>query len=76
MCGRFTLRRSFEKMAAYFHAHGVATWSPRYYVAPAQLIPAVAQPKPGERLWAEFQWGLVPHWAKDPKVSFSNINAR
>jgi putative SOS response-associated peptidase YedK len=23
-----------------------------------------------------FSVGLVPHWAKDPKVSFSNINAR
>ncbi len=23
-----------------------------------------------------FQWGLVPHWAKDPKVGYKMINAR
>jgi putative SOS response-associated peptidase YedK len=76
MCGRFTLRKSVKEMAAFFQAHGTPTWSPRYNVAPAQLVPAVVQPAPGERLWAAFKWGLVPHRSKDPKVSFSNITAR
>jgi putative SOS response-associated peptidase YedK len=33
MCGRFTLRKSVEVMAAYFKAHGIPTWSARYNIA-------------------------------------------
>ncbi len=38
MCGRFTLRKSAEEMAAYFQAHGIPAWSPRYNIAPAQQV--------------------------------------
>jgi putative SOS response-associated peptidase YedK len=76
MCGRYTLRRAAEEMMAWFRAHRIRTFPRRYNITPAQEVSAVVQPKPGERLWAAFRWGLVPHWSKDPKVSFSNINAR
>jgi putative SOS response-associated peptidase YedK len=60
MCGRFTLRKSYEIMAAYFKAHGIRAWSPRFNIAPAQQVPAVAQDENGERRWESFRWGLVP----------------
>jgi putative SOS response-associated peptidase YedK len=60
LCGRFTLRKSADVMAAYFAAAGIPTFKPRFNVAPAQLVPAVVQPTPGDRLWTAFRWGLVP----------------
>jgi putative SOS response-associated peptidase YedK len=76
MCGRFTLRKSAEVMAAYFNAHDIPTWSPRYKIAPTQDVLTLFQDEQGDRQWALRQWGLVPGWSKEPKVSFSNINAR
>ena len=32
--------------------------------------------KAGERSLDLLRWGLVPFWAKDLKVGFSNINAK
>jgi putative SOS response-associated peptidase YedK len=76
MCGRFTLRRSFEYIAAYFKAHGVRAWSPRYNIAPTQDVLCVVPDAAGDRQWATFRWGLVPSWLIDSNVTFSNINAR
>jgi len=33
-------------------------------------------PRAGERSLDVMRWGLVPFWAKDIKVGFSNINAK
>jgi putative SOS response-associated peptidase YedK len=30
----------------------------------------------GERELTVMRWGLVPHWSKDGKASFSTINAK
>jgi putative SOS response-associated peptidase YedK len=76
MCGRFTLRKSAEELAAYFHTHGIPTWSRRYNIAPEQHVLTLFEGEHGEREWALRRWGLVPSWSKEPKVSFSNINAR
>ena len=32
--------------------------------------------KAGQRSLDMLRWGLIPHWAKDIKVGFSNINAK
>jgi hypothetical protein len=76
MCGRFTLRKSAEEMAAYFHTHGIPTWARRYNIAPEQHVLTLFESVHGEREWVLRRWGLVPSWSKEPKVSFSNINAR
>jgi putative SOS response-associated peptidase YedK len=75
MCGRYTLRKAADEMMAWFRANGIPTYPRRYNIAPEQNVPAVVQPTPGERRWAEFKWGIVPHWSKNPNVSLSNINA-
>ena len=48
--------------------------TPRYNVAPSQAIAVV--PNNGENSVEFFQWGLIPSWAKDPKIGNRMINAR
>ncbi len=48
---------------------------PRYNIAPTQEVLAVRND--GDRNRAEMMcWGLVPSWAKDPKIGNRMINAR
>jgi putative SOS response-associated peptidase YedK len=50
-----------------------ASWN----VAPTDPLPVVRyDAKAGERSLDVMRWGLVPFWAKDLKVGFSNINAK
>lgn len=64
-------------------------WQPRYNIAPSQLSPVVVTDIPGVptddpgkhsgtpgRRLVVMKWGLVPSWAKEPRTSFSTINAR
>ena len=46
-------------------------------MAPTDPVPVVRyDTKAGERSLDLMRWGLVPFWAKDIKVGFSNINAK
>ena len=48
--------------------------SPRYNITPSQRVAVVANN--GDRNVEFFQWGLIPSWAKDPKIGNRMINAR
>lgn len=76
MCGRFTLTVSPEQLAAAFHleAPPPADLTPRYNIAPTQMVAAVPNAAPRHVEW--YRWGLVPAWAKDPAIGSSLINAR
>jgi putative SOS response-associated peptidase YedK len=51
--------------------------APSWNVAPTDPLPVVRyDAKAGERSLDVMRWGLVPFWAKDLKVGFSNINAK
>jgi putative SOS response-associated peptidase YedK len=51
--------------------------APSWNVAPTDPLPVVHyDAKAGERSLDVMRWGLVPFWAKDIKVGFSNINAK
>jgi putative SOS response-associated peptidase YedK len=81
MCGRYTLRTPLTVLAQRFlfdlgDLPSDLTLKPRYNVAPTQTVAAVRQRADGRRELALFQWGLVPSWAKDIKLSASMINAR
>ena len=41
--------------------------SPRYNIAPSQKVAAV-RVETGARHLAMLRWGLIPHWADDPKI--------
>jgi putative SOS response-associated peptidase YedK len=47
----------------------------RYNIAPTQPVAVIAN-QDGPRRIELFQWGLIPSWAKDPKIGNSLINAR
>ena len=79
MCGRFARRSTQELLADWF---GVALeempwFAPSFNIAPQSFQPVVRLDRDaGKRGFALLRWGLVPHWAKDAKLSFSTINAR
>ena len=76
MCGRFAFYSPAEAVAALFGAHGSANLKPRYNIAPTQFIAGIREDQDGNRELAEFRWGLVPFWAKDPSIGNRMINAR
>jgi putative SOS response-associated peptidase YedK len=78
MCGRFVSTTPAAVLAERFHVAEVRTdeLGERYNVAPTDPVYAVAESKDGIRRLGTFKWGLVPFWAKDPKVGSRMINAR
>lgn len=75
MCGRFTITASAVALKETFPLFDLPDYVPRYNVAPTQKVPAIVQRGDGPQ--ATFlRWGLVPHWADDPKVGYRMINAR
>jgi putative SOS response-associated peptidase YedK len=75
MCGRFTLTANTKKLAEAFAGFEIpADMTPRYNIAPSQPVAVIANN--GQNKVEFFQWGLIPSWAKDPKIGNRMINAR
>lgn len=76
MCGRFVSASPPDEIARYFDAEAPdVDLEASYNVAPTNDIYAVTEDG-GIRRVEAFHWGLVPSWAKDPKISAKMINAR
>ena len=77
MCGRFTLRTPAATLAEFFQLARIPTWMPRYNIAPSQPVATVVQtPQHSERTFQLYRWGLIPSWAKDPRMGDRMINAQ
>jgi putative SOS response-associated peptidase YedK len=82
MCGRFTLRASAKDIADLFQLEIQLDLLPRFNIAPTQDVLAIRAsgfsdgPNTNSREAVKLRWGLVPSWAKDPKIGNSLINAR
>jgi putative SOS response-associated peptidase YedK len=77
MCGRFTLTTTPEEVARHFGLDEIPALSPRFNIAPGQAIATIARDSEGARpALALRRWGLIPAWAKDPKIGNRMINAR
>jgi len=78
MCGRFAVVLPADSIVALLRALGPApNWPPSWNVAPTQNAPVVRlHPQTRERRLDLLRWGLVPHWAKDPKAVRMTTNAR
>ena len=78
MCGRFTSLLSPELITAIRELFGVPvpdSVEPRYNIAPSQQVWVVRQEGDHNR-FDLMKWGLIPSWAKDPKIGSKMINAR
>ncbi|HEY3143080.1 MAG TPA: SOS response-associated peptidase [Acidimicrobiales bacterium] len=77
MCGRFVSASPPDEIARYFDVDETALpeLEVNYNVAPTNDVYAVAIDGGIKRVEA-FHWGLVPSWAKDPKIGSKMINAR
>ena len=51
-----------------------AEFSSNRNISPGQFVPVVTDPV--SREVALFRWGLIPSWAKDPKIGYRMFNAR
>ena len=81
MCGRFVQASSPELLVARFGVDEVAApaHEPSYNVAPRASVYAVrdrSEEQGRRRSLSALRWGLIPSWAKDPKVGDRMINAR
>ena len=77
MCGRFTLRIPAKDIAELFRLADIPDLRPRYNIAPTQSVAAIRTSlKDAHRELSMLHWGLIPFWAKDPKVGYSTVNAR
>ena len=83
MCGRFTLASNTESLKQMFLNFEMPTHlSPRYNIAPTQDVAVITNIPTNTELHSEmgqvafFHWGLIPSWAKDPKIGNRMINAR
>jgi putative SOS response-associated peptidase YedK len=76
MCGRFTVATDPAELSERFDVVLPEDWTPSYNVAPTQPVLGVVRGRDDVRELRELRFGLVPHWAKDTKGSFSLINAR
>jgi hypothetical protein len=78
MCGRYKLSRRKPVVEEYFDCGSdEPDWTPRYNVAPTQLVPVIRQnPRGPVRELSLVRWALIPSWAKDSSVAARMINAR
>ncbi|MCU1693315.1 MAG: yedK [Frankiales bacterium] len=77
MCGRYASGRDPRDLASHFSVEELPeeVAPPSYNVAPTDPVNAVLV-RDGVRRLTVLRWGLVPSWAKDPKVGARFINAR
>ncbi len=85
MCGRFTQQRPTAELAELFDARSAPRGAAGHYedpgghfnVAPTEDVAVVVQPGADRaRVVDAYRWGLVPSWAKDPRIGNRLINAR
>jgi putative SOS response-associated peptidase YedK len=76
MCGRYRLTAEERYLQDHFGLDEVPTWTPRWNIAPTQLVPIVRQKSAsGRRSFDLVRWGLIPSWAKDASIATKTINA-
>ncbi len=77
MCGRFTQTATPEVIAEQFHLDEPPLFKPRYNIAPSQQVVAIRlNAETAKRECVMLRWGLIPSWAKDPKIGNQCINAK
>ena len=79
MCGRYRRTSSEEEIARQYHIPipPQLDLPISYNIAPTQDVLVIRfNPETWQRTLNALRWGLIPHWAKDPKIAYKTINAR
>ena len=77
MCGRYTQTATPEVIAEHFHLDEPPLLKLRYNIAPSQHVATIRlNPDAATRECIMLRWGLIPSWAKDPKIGNQCINAK
>ncbi len=79
MCGRFSLTdidSIFSRFGVIISKDINKKITPHYNIAPTQKIPVIYKDTNQQNKIEFMKWGLIPFWAKDPKIGHKMINAR
>jgi len=78
MCGRAKLPDDVSeiKLDLKIDFDEIGDYRPRWNAAPTSKLPVVVVAKTGRRILTLMRWGLIPSWAKEPKIGYSTFNAR
>ena len=78
MCGRYRRTTAEEELARRYHIpippqrDLPISWN----IAPSEDVLAIRyNPKTRQRSLDALRWGLIPYWAKNPKIAYRTINA-
>lgn len=75
MCGRYTLALPAVQVSNRFNVtFDASQFRQHFNAAPGQSLPVITNSHPASLSY--FKWGLIPHWAKDPRMGYKMINAR
>ncbi len=76
MCGRYTLHQKGDNLAKRYGLSSTPdSIRDNFNVAPGHFMPVVVE-EDGKPKLEMMKWGLVPVWAKDPRIGYKMINAR
>lgn len=77
MCGRLKLPEDVLEIVDAFRVtrNLINDYAPRWNLPPTERVPIITSDK-GERTLEWARWGLLPSFAKDPKLSYSTFSAR
>jgi len=78
MCGRYASFTPADRLHRLFRTvNPTPNLAPTWNMAPTRDAPVVRlHPKTHQRHLDLLHWGLVPHWAREPKATRQPINAR
>lgn len=77
MCGRYSLAGPDPSaLRARFPIGESVEVRRRFNVCPGDEVLAVTTDRDGAARGEALRWGLVPHWAQDPRIGVRMINAR
>ena len=74
MCGRYTITKKKSNIEEVLDSAFKDEYIENYNAAPTNKLPVITNQNLNEIKL--LQWGLIPHWAKDPTIAGKLINAR
>lgn len=76
-CGRYTLKAKAGELKKRYNLANVPNDIPQSFdIKPTHTMPVIATSDDGKPQLEMMKWGLIPFWAKDPKIGYSTFNAR